>query len=125
MRWLPLLVACALTAAACAGGAPQSQTKTGPIKVGMVTSLTGNYSPLGAGDKAGAQFIVNKVNSQGGINGRKIDLQIVDDGSDPNQTVVQLNRLNDAGVVALLGPPQSTADLAIKPLVNQKKLPTI
>ncbi|HLH68823.1 MAG TPA: ABC transporter substrate-binding protein [Candidatus Dormibacteraeota bacterium] len=121
------LVAVALLLAACAGGnsATTGQSNAGPIKIGLLTSLTGNYAPLGTGDEQGAQLMVDRVNAQGGINGRKLELDIVNDGSDPNQTVVQLNRLDSDGVVALLGPPQSTADLAIKPLVNQKKLPTI
>lgn len=125
MRWLPVLVCCVLASAACAGGASQTQSSSGPIKLGMVTSLTGNYQALGTGDREGAQLVVDRINAQGGINGRKVQLQVVDDGSDPNQTVVQVNQLDSAGVDALLGPPQSTADLAIKPLVNQKKLPTV
>jgi branched-chain amino acid transport system substrate-binding protein len=69
--------------------------------------------------------MTDQVNAKGGIDGRKIDLDIVDDGSDPNQTVVQLNKLIDDGVVAIEGPPQSTAELASKPLVNQAKLPDV
>ena len=128
MRKLPLLLAFALTAAAaCAGGTGTAQPSepTGPIKIGLLTSLTGNYAPLGSNDKLAAEQIVNQVNAKGGINGRKIELHIVDDGSDPNQTVVKLTQLIDEGVVAIEGPPQSTAELAIKPLVNEKKLPDV
>src|SRR5438128_2279340 len=91
----------------------------------MVTWLTGNYAPLGTNDKLAAQQIVNGVNSKGGVGGRQIDLEIVDDGSDPNQTVIQFNKVIGDGAVAVLGPPQSTADLAIKPVANEKKMPTI
>ncbi|MCA1645296.1 MAG: ABC transporter substrate-binding protein [Chloroflexi bacterium] len=105
-------------------GNSQGQS-TGPIKIGMVTSLTGNYAPLGTNDKLAAQQIVDAVNAKNGINGRKIELDIVDDGSDPNQSVIQFNKVIGDGVVAVLGPPQSTADLAIKPVANDKKMPTI
>jgi len=105
-------------------GNTQGQS-SGPIKVGMVTSLTGNYAPLGTNDKLAAQQIVDGVNARNGINGRKIELDIVDDGSDPNQSVIQFNKVIGDGVVAVLGPPQSTADLAIKPVANDKKMPTI
>jgi len=111
------------TACAALGSAPAASS--GPIKVGMVTSLTGNYAPLGTNDKLAAQQIVDGVNARNGINGRKIDLEIVDDGSDPNQSVIQFNKVIGDGVVAVLGPPQSTADLAIKPVANDKKMPTI
>src|SRR5262252_4929056 len=113
MRKLPWLLAFTLIAAACAGGSSTTTAApTGPIKLGLLTSLTGNYAPLGTNDKLAAVQMVNAINAKGGINGRKIDLDIVDDGSDPNQTVVQLNRLIDDGVVAIEGPPQSTAELA-------------
>ena len=127
MSRLPLLLAFALAAAACAGGASSSSTSapSGPIKIGLLTSLTGNYAPLGTNDKLAAQQMADQVNSKGGINGRKVELDIVDDGSDANQTVVQLTRLIDDGVVAIEGPPQSTAELAIKPLVNEKKIPDV
>ena len=105
-------------------GGPQAQS-SGPIKIGMVTSLTGNYAPLGTNDKLAAQQIVDGINAKDGINGRKIDLEIVDDGSDPNQSVIQFNKVIGDGAVAVLGPPQSTADLAIKPVANDKKMPTI
>ncbi len=127
MKRLPLLLAFALAAAACAGGggAASSPAPSGPIKIGLLTSLTGNYAPLGTNDKLAAEQMVKQINAKGGINGRQIELDIVDDGSDPNQTVVQLTRLIDDGVVAIEGPPQSTAELAIKPLVNEKKIPDV
>src|SRR5215208_3651823 len=96
-------------------GGPAAQT-SGPIKVGMVTSLTGNYAPLGTNDKLAVEQVINALNTKGGINGRKIELSILDDGSDPNQTVIQFNKVVADGVVAVLGPPQSTADLAIRPV---------
>jgi branched-chain amino acid transport system substrate-binding protein len=113
------------SATACAALGNSSATSSGPIKVGMVTSLTGNYAPLGTNDKLAAQQIIDGVNAKNGINGRKIDLEIVDDGSDPNQSVIQFNKVIGDGAVAVLGPPQSTADLAIKPVANDKKMPTI
>jgi branched-chain amino acid transport system substrate-binding protein len=126
MRKLLLLLAFALASAACAGGASSSgQAPSGPIKIGLLTSLTGNYAPLGTNDKLAAEQMVKQVNAKGGINGRQVELDIVDDGTDPNQTVVQLTKLIDDGVVAIEGPPQSTAELAIKPLVNDKKIPLV
>src|SRR6266516_5186329 len=113
----------ASTGCAALGNAPAQSS--GPIKIGMVTSLTGNYAPLGTNDKLAVQQIVDGVNAKNGINGRKIDLEVIDDGSDPNQSVIQFNKVIGDGVVAVLGPPQSTAELAIKPVANDKKMPTI
>src|SRR5689334_16320245 len=125
-RVLSLVMSLALTSVVgCAALGQAPAASSGPIKVGMVTSLTGNYAPLGTNDKLAAQQIVDSVNAKGGVNGRKIDLEIVDDGSDPNQSVIQFNKVIGDGAVAVLGPPQSTADLAIKPVANDKKMPTV
>jgi branched-chain amino acid transport system substrate-binding protein len=113
----------ASTGCAALGNAPAQSS--GPIKIGMVTSLTGNYAPLGTNDKLAVQQVADDLNAKNGINGRKIELNIVDDGSDPNQSVIQFNKVIGDGVVAVLGPPQSTAELAIKPVANDKKMPTI
>src|SRR5437588_9378374 len=125
-RLLSLFMSLALSGAtACAALGTAPAAPSGPIKVGMVTSLTGNSAPLGTNDKLAAQQIVDGVNAKNGINRRKIDLEIVDDGSDPNQSVIQFNKVIGDGAVAVLGPPQSTAELAIKPVANDKKMPTI
>src|SRR5207237_7211838 len=115
LSYLSLLTLLAGSGCAALGG-PQAQS-TGPIKIGMVTSLTGNYAPLGTNDKLAVQQVVDQLNNKGGLNGRKIDLEILDDASDPNQTVIQFNKVISDGAVAVLGPPQSTADLASRPIV--------
>jgi branched-chain amino acid transport system substrate-binding protein len=120
--WVSLVLA-AGSGCAALGTAPAQSS--GPIKIGMVTSLTGNYAPLGTNDRLAAIQVVDAVNAKNGINGRKIELDIVDDGSDPNQSVIQFNKVIGDGVVAVLGPPQSTAELAIKPIANDKKMPTM
>jgi len=126
MRGLTLIAALSLTlASGCAAlGGPQAQT-TGPIKIGMVTSLTGNFAPLGTNDRLAVQQVFNQQNAKGGVNGRPLELSVLDDGSDPNQSVIQFNKLAGDGVVAILAPPQSTANLALKPVVTEKRIPTI
>ncbi|HEX6548256.1 MAG TPA: ABC transporter substrate-binding protein [Candidatus Dormibacteraeota bacterium] len=127
MRRLTLLAALAVLATACAGGAqPTSQSSPGShIKIGLLTSLTGNYAPLGTNDKIAAQQMVDMVNKNGGVGGHPIDLLIEDDQSNPTQTIIAYNKLVDEGVVAIEGPPQSTAELALKPIVGQKKVPDV
>src|SRR5207253_11154691 len=125
-RLLSLFLSLALSGAtACAALGTAPAATSGPIKIGMVTSLTGNYAPLGTNDRLAAVQIVDAVNAKNGINGRQIELEVVDDGSDANQSVIQFNKVLGDGVIAVLGPPQSTADLALKPIANEKKIPTI
>src|SRR5919202_682436 len=111
------------SACSALGNTPAQQA--GPIKIGMVTSLTGNYAPLGTNNRLAALQLIDAANAKGGINGRKIELDILDDGSDPNQSVIHYNKVIGDGAVAVLAPSQSTASLAIKPIANEKKIPTI
>src|SRR5438552_8434728 len=125
-RLLSLFMSLALSGAtACAALGTAPAAPSGPIKIGLLTSLTGNYAPLGTNDKLAAQQMVDSLNAKGGINGRKIDLLIEDDQSNPQQTVISYQKLIDEGVVAIEGPPQSTAELALKPIVAQKKIPDV
>jgi branched-chain amino acid transport system substrate-binding protein len=122
------IIVALLVGTGCAGGSAQPSGGSSPggtIKIGLLTSLTGNYAPLGTNDKLAAVQMVDSVNAKGGINGRKIELLIEDDQSNPQQTVISYQKLIDEGVVAIEGPPQSTAELALKPIVGQKKIPDV
>src|SRR5260370_34670915 len=92
----------ASTGCAALGNSPAQSS--GPIKIGMVTSLTGNYAPLGTNDKLAVQQGVDGVNAKNGINGRKVELNSVDDGAEPNHTVIQVNKGVGAGAVGALVP---------------------
>ena len=126
MRKFTLLALIVMTVACAGGSAPAAPSSPGaPIKIGLLTSLTGNYAPLGTNDKLAAVQMVDAVNAKGGVNGHKIELLIEDDQSVPSQTIISYNKLVDQGVAAIEGPPQSTAELALIPTVDQKKVPDV
>src|SRR5690242_860493 len=99
------------TASACAALGGSTVESSVPIRIGMVTSLTGNYAAVGTSDRLAAQQVVDTTNANNGINGRKLELDIVDDGSNPTQSVTQFETMatkpEDNPVVAILGPPQA------------------
>src|SRR5437899_11679384 len=111
-----LSLAAALTLAACGGGgqAGGGSADTSPIKLGVITSLTGAYTTLGAGDKAGIDIAVDEVNSSGGVGGRRLEGSYEDDRTDPTQAVVAFNKLSGEGITAVLGPVLSDSALAIQ-----------
>src|SRR5690242_1640265 len=83
------LVAFALTGCSAAGGG------SGPIKLGVIAPLSGGGTSYGLGIKQAAEMAVDEINQAGGIKGRKIDMVVVDDASDPAQSVTAMNRLLD------------------------------
>ncbi len=135
-----LVVASALMAA-CGSSSPSSSPSTttpstttpstaaagqkGPIKIGMITSLSGPYTPLGTNDKLGAEQEVNAINAAGGIGGRKIDLIVLDDATDPTQAVTDYQTLVSDGVVAIVGPVFSSSAVATESYAARAKIPTI
>jgi branched-chain amino acid transport system substrate-binding protein len=123
-----LAVAGMLAAAtACGGGGgPAQSSDTSPIKIGVITSLTGRYQTLGIGNKAGIQIAVDEVNAAGGVGGRKLEVSFEDDRTDPTQAVVAFNALAGSGVSAIVGPVLSDSALAIKqgPL-DSKRIPEV
>src|SRR5579862_1631183 len=51
-----------------------------PIKIGMSASLTGGAAESGKNMALGIQVYFDKINANGGIRGRKLDLIALDDG---------------------------------------------
>ncbi|MFV0433145.1 MAG: ABC transporter substrate-binding protein [Leucobacter sp.] len=105
------------------GGDAQSDE---PITLGLVTSLTGPLSTLGVGNEAGVKAAVEKVNSEGGIDGRPIEIVTRDDKSDSNQSVVAFNEVAaDDKVVAVIGSTVSTAVSAVAPQAERASVPYV
>lgn len=74
-----------------------------PIKIGVLTSLTGPFTSWGLHVEAGMQLAADDVNADGGVNGRMIELVVADDQSDPEEAAIQFERLIEEGVVAVAG----------------------
>ena len=55
-------------------GASLVVAQSGPIKIGVVTPLSGTYTPIGEQVKMGLDLAAKEINAAGGINGRKINL---------------------------------------------------
>ena len=105
-----------------ATGSVFAQAK-GEIKLGQTMPYSGPASAYGTIGRV-EQAWFKKVNDEGGVNGRKINLISVDDGYSPPKTVEQVRKLVEQDdVLALfqtLGTPPNTA---IHKYVNAKKVP--
>jgi branched-chain amino acid transport system substrate-binding protein len=119
-RLLPALAGLSVLAAACGGGSGSSK---GPIKVGLIVSLTGNYAPLGSEDKKAVELAVEQVNAQGGLLGRKVQIVFRDDKTAPDQAVLAFNDIKGKGLTAVIGPVFSNSGLAVEPLAQRQKTP--
>ncbi len=95
------------------------------IKVGNTMPYSGPASAYGVIGKVEAAYF-NKINAEGGINGRKINFISYDDGYSPPKAVEQVRKLVEGDEVLLLfntlGTPSNTA---IQPYLNKKAVPQL
>ncbi|MCA2176483.1 ABC transporter substrate-binding protein [Nonomuraea glycinis] len=111
-----------LALAACGGNGGAGSGTDDTIKVGLIVSLTGNYTPLGSEDKKAVELAVEQVNGQGGLLGRKVELVTRDDKTAPDQGIVAYNQIKGE-IDAVIGPVFSNSALAIEPLAQRDKMP--
>jgi branched-chain amino acid transport system substrate-binding protein len=93
---------------AAASTRPAAQGAQGPIKIGISLSLSGDFSDPGKAVKRGYDLWAAYVNAHGGILGRKVQLKIVNDASDPNQAVSNYQKLITGDHVDLVFGPFSS-----------------
>jgi branched-chain amino acid transport system substrate-binding protein len=83
-----------------------------PIPVGFVGGLTGAQSDLAVQGRNGAELAVGEINAAGGIFGHPLVLLVEDDRNTPEGARQAVERLHEAGVVAIIGPMTSSQTLA-------------
>jgi branched-chain amino acid transport system substrate-binding protein len=71
--------------AACGNSTSGSSSSAKPILIGTSLSLTGDFSTDGVAFERGYKLWESDVNAHGGINGRKVQLIILNDNSSPTQ----------------------------------------
>ena len=95
------------------------------IVIGNAVPYSGNFSAYGTIGKAiGAYF--DKVNAEGGINGRRIKFISLDDAYSPPKTVEVVRKLVEEDEVLLVFNPLGTpSNTAIQKYMNEKKVPQL
>ena len=127
-RLTRLLAALAVVAVAAVGAAGSTAgTEAAPtVRLAMISPLTGPLSFVGVDNRAGVLAAVREINRQGGIKGRRIALEIFDDGSNPSQGVVHMQRIvGDNRYLGVIGSGFSSVGLAVQPMVAQAQIPYI
>jgi len=117
--------AAALTLTACGSGSGDD-TESGKITIGMIAPLTGDYAPLGKGDKAAAEQMVASINDDGGVNGRDLELVVKDDKTDVKKSVSLFNQLQaDDDVSIVLSSANVSASVAVGETAENAGMPIL
>jgi len=116
------LVVAAVTAVSFGASAQTSE----PIKIGSVLSVTGPAAFLGDPELKTLQLYVERINAQGGVLGRKLELIQYDDGGDANKANNFTKRLLESDKVDLIiGGTTTGSTMAMAPLVDKAGVPFI
>ncbi|HVA37259.1 MAG TPA: ABC transporter substrate-binding protein [Candidatus Dormibacteraeota bacterium] len=112
--------------AAAASSASRVLAAEGPVRIGVIGSLTGGASTYGVAEQDGIQLAADELNAKGGLLGRKIELVVRDDQADPSvATTAALELAQSQKVVAIFGPIVNTAALAVARMSDQLKVPIL
>lgn len=116
-----LVALAALLAAACGSAVTGNSSNSGPIKVGVQGPFTGASADPGIAIKNAATLAAQNINSNGGINGRKIQLMPTDDACDAQQGVQAVEQLMTQGVVAFVGGYCSGSSIPESDIIHRTK----
>ena len=122
----------ALSLAGCSGGSMDDSSSSSAkasgdtITIGTVTTNSGTAAAYGEAEVKGFELAVSEINAKGGINGKKVKLESMDDKGDATEASNAFNKLSgDNNVLAVAGPTISATTAAVAPLADQAKLATI
>ncbi|HCX34629.1 MAG TPA: ABC transporter substrate-binding protein [Rhodocyclaceae bacterium] len=115
-----------LVAMGCAALFAAGVQAADPIRIGSVLSATGPGAFLGDPEVKTMRMYVDKINAEGGVLGRKIELVSYDDGTDANKANGFVKRLlADDKVDIIVGGTTTGSTMAMAPEVEKAGVPFI
>lgn len=111
-----------LLTAACSGAAQAQQ----PIRIGASLSQTGAFAALGQNQLRGYQLCVKHANEKGGVLGRRIELLVEDDRSEPASAVrIYESLIAEKRIDAILGPYSTPITEAVADVSEKHRMPMV
>lgn len=109
-----------------AEGSGSGAAPTGDLVIGAYLSLTGAKADFGAKTRRGAELALDEANAAGGVGGRKVRLDVLDDQGTADEAGSAVNRLIDVnGAVAIMGEVASSLSLVGGRIAQQKGIPMV
>lgn len=96
------------------------------IKIGLLVPLTGPAAADGFSAHSSVKLALERVNSTGGLLGKKVELIAYDDRADGKEAVALARKLIEQDkVVAVVGGSYSTPSRAVAPIFQEEKIPFV
>ena len=118
-----MLLLCVMLLAVFANSIIAVQAADDVIKFGLAGPLTGTMAQYGELMKLGAEIAANEINADGGINGKKVEIVMLDDKQDPKEAALVAQRfVDDASIFAVISHGGSSMTLAAAPIYEAAKM---
>jgi ABC-type branched-subunit amino acid transport system substrate-binding protein len=112
------LLSIALLVAACGG---EDETTKEPVTIALIAPKSGALGFVGLSFERVAQTAKDKINAEGGINGRQLELIVLDDQTDAPTSKIRFDDAVAQGAVAVVGPATSGAvNECVDPALSNK-----
>jgi len=95
------------------------------LKVGALVPFTGRWGDSGRECARGLLDAGKWINQHGGIFGKKLEIILIDDSSQPAEFVAAFRKLNEADRILLLYLYSTETGLALLPHINLQRIPTL
>lgn len=94
------------------------------IKIGAFFDLSGRAAFIGTPTKLVAEMVVAKINAEGGINGKMLELEVADTEANPARAAsIAKKFIYKDKVVAIIGPTLTDTGMNVKKIADQGKVP--
>jgi branched-chain amino acid transport system substrate-binding protein len=96
------------------------------ITIGSTGATTGPLAGVGAELKLGVDAAMGQINAKGGVNGRVLQFQMLDDGYVPQRSADNVKKMiGDGSIFALMSCVGTPNNTAIVPLIEESNLPYV
>jgi branched-chain amino acid transport system substrate-binding protein len=115
-----------LGAALALAGGPAGVAAAQELVIGVIAPLTGSKAEQGMQFKEGAELAVADLNKAGGVLGRQVRLELLDDEGQPKNAAAAAQKLAATrGVVGVIGPSSTASCRAALPILERARLVTV
>ncbi len=122
--YMPTMFRSILLAGAMALVATAAAKAQDTLKLGLVAAMSGQSAKSGEAIVRGLSLAIDEINAKGGLLGKKVELLVRDDESNPAKGVVAARELvQREKVAALFGGLDTPVSIAIVPFMNGAKVP--
>ncbi|MGE6917287.1 branched-chain amino acid ABC transporter substrate-binding protein [Achromobacter kerstersii] len=115
-RLTPVIAALGVAAGLTFAAGAHAQT----IKIGVVGPTTGAVTQYGDMVREGVDTAIERINAAGGVNGKKLEAVVIDDGCEPKQGPVAANRVVNSKIGFVVGHVCSGATIAAADIYNNE-----